>query len=111
MLDEASNLQELVPSDLRLMKETVEKRAQLVHMTSAMLSLCRSINGKVSASTPPWIPESQPSFPLDAEDQITLVLCMLTSIYGGAHVLRKLIPSGDRDLLKHIKKVRALQSR
>ena len=34
--------------------------------------LCRSINGRVHALTPGWIPESQPSIPLDAEDHISL---------------------------------------
>ena len=70
--------------------------------------LCRYINGRTRATTPSWLPESQPSLPLDAEDQIGLVLCMLTSLYGGRHVVERLNTSGDRDLRQHLKKVRAL---
>ena len=69
--------------------------------------LCRSI-GVLRASTPSWLPESQPSFPLDAKDQVGLVLCMLTSLYGGRHVVARLNTNGGRDLCKHLKKVRAL---
>jgi len=29
-----------------------------------------------------WLPTSQPSFPLDAEDPVQLLLCLLTSLYG-----------------------------
>jgi hypothetical protein len=32
--------------------------------------------------TPPWVPTGQPSFLLDAEDPITLLLCTLVTIYG-----------------------------
>ncbi len=31
---------------------------------------------------PDWIPETQPSFPLAANDPITLLLCLLLSLYG-----------------------------
>ena len=70
--------------------------------------LCRHINGNTRATTPGWLPESQPSFPLDAEDQIGLVLCMLTSLYGGRHVLDRLNTTRDSALRQHLKKVRAL---
>ncbi len=70
--------------------------------------LCRYINDKTRATTPNWLPESQPSLPLDAEDQIGLVLCMLTALYGGRHVVERLNTAGDRDLRQHLKKVRAL---
>ena len=70
--------------------------------------LCRYINHRTRATTPSWLPESQPSLPLDAEDQIELVLCMLTSLYGGRHVVERLNTSGDRALRQHLKKVRAL---
>lgn len=70
--------------------------------------LCRSINDSTRATTPSWLPESQPSVPLDAEDQIGLVLCMLTSLYGGRYVVERLRLSGDRDLGKHLEKIRAL---
>ena len=71
--------------------------------------LCKSITKRAVASTPSWLPESQPSIPVDAEDQIGLVLCMLTSLYGARHVLRKLNTSGDRDLRKYLNRVRALR--
>ncbi len=70
--------------------------------------LCRSINDSMRATTPTWLPESQPSLPLDAEDQIGLVLCMLTSLYGGRHVVERLNADGDRNLRKHLRQVRAL---
>ncbi len=70
--------------------------------------LCRRINGTTLATTPDWIPESQPSFPLDAENQVGLVLCMLTSLYGRRHVFDKLNAAGDKDLRQHLRKVRAL---
>ena len=44
--------------------------------------LCRAITRRIPALTPSWLPDSQPSIPLDAEDQVSLVLCMLTSLYG-----------------------------
>lgn len=31
---------------------------------------------------PGWIPEKQPAFALDAQDCITLIICLLTSLYG-----------------------------
>jgi hypothetical protein len=31
---------------------------------------------------PEWIPENQPAFALDAKDCITLIICLLTSLYG-----------------------------
>ena len=33
---------------------------------------------------------------------------MLTSLYGGRHVVKRLNTAGDRDLRKYLKKVRAL---
>ena len=70
--------------------------------------LCQSINGKTRATTPSWLPESQPALPLDAEDQIGLVLCMLASLYGGRHVVERINTAGDGALRQHLKKVRAL---
>ena len=70
--------------------------------------LCRSINDSTRATTPSWLPESQPSLPLDAEDQVGVVLCMLTSLYGGRHVVQRLNANGDRNLRKYLRQVRAL---
>ena len=69
--------------------------------------LCQTILRGVEATTPAWMPDSQPSFPLDAEDQIQLVLCMLTSVYGGRFVVRKL--GRDPSARSHLNKVRALK--
>lgn len=72
------------------------------------MQLCRSIDD-IEASTPSWLPDSQPSVPLDAEDQVGLVLCMLVSLYGARHVIEKLDQYKPRSLSKHLKKVRALR--
>ncbi len=72
------------------------------------VQLCRYIDGRTRATTPNWLPDSQPSFPVDAEDQIGLVLCMLTSLYGSRHVVERLNTTGDRNLRQHLQKVRAL---
>ena len=72
--------------------------------------LCNAINSRIPVLTPEWIPDSQPSIPLDADNQVSLVLCMLTSLYGGKCVFNKLRKSGDRDLQKHLKEVRALRA-
>ena len=72
--------------------------------------LCNFINNRIPISTPTWIPDSQPSIPLDADNQISLVLCMLTSLYGGAHVRKRISASGDIGIRKHLKKVQALRA-
>ena len=72
--------------------------------------LCNNINEHVKNVTPQWVPDSQPSIPLDADNQVSLVLCMLTSLYGGKYVFSKLSDSSDRDLWEHLEKVRALQA-
>lgn len=72
--------------------------------------LCNNINKHVKNVTPQWVPDSQPSIPLDADNQVSLVLCMLTSLYGGKHVFSRLSDSSDRDLWEHLEKVRALQA-
>ena len=70
---------------------------------------CRSISGRVQALTPQWMPESQPSFPLDAEDHLGLVLCALVSLYGGRHVAEKVKSLGNKNLVNHLKCIRALR--
>ena len=79
--------------------------------------LCTSISPRAKATTPAWLPESQPSIPLDAEEPIGLVLCMLTSLYGARHVVNRLKRRHDtkrrgaRNLDGHLEKLRALKSR
>lgn len=69
--------------------------------------LCTRINGQVGG-TVGWLPTSQPAFPLDAEDQVGLVICALISLYGGRNVLRRLTANGDRSLDSHLRRIRAL---
>ena len=71
--------------------------------------LCNYIDEDICATTPEWIPDSQPSIPLDADSQVGLVLCMLTSLYGGAYVFDKLSEPGNKALIGHLQSVRALQ--
>ena len=71
--------------------------------------LCSGINKHVREVSRSWVPESQPSIPLDTDNQIGLVLCMLTSLYGGKHVRSKFNRSGDNWLRAHLNKIRALK--
>lgn len=48
----------------------------------------------------PWLPTSQPAFPLDAEDPITLIVCLLVSLYGLNYVSVDLSNTPFQDLLK-----------
>ena len=110
MLDEGSRMQAL---SLRF--ETGEGNPQCPGEGShnfCHAQLCNVLNGPIRASTPTWLPDSQPSIPVDADDQISLVLCMLTSLYGGAHVRRKINDSGgSRNIRKHLDCLRALRGR
>ena len=72
--------------------------------------LCRGISSRALSSIP-WVPDSQPSLPLDADDQVSLVLCMLTTLYGGSHVLSKIGASGERRLRGHLSRIRALRTK
>ena len=107
MLDEGETLQALA-----IRFETDEGTPQSNRVVGSHdfchSQLCRSVNSKTRATSPSWFPESQPSFPLDADDQIGLVLCMLTSLYGGRHVVERLNTAGDSVLRKHLRNVRAL---
>ncbi len=44
--------------------------------------LIRSLGYGPPVECPSWLPETQPSFPLTADDPVTLVLCLLLSLYG-----------------------------
>ena len=106
-LDNSSELQSLA-----MRFETSEGDMGLEHKAGlhdfCHTQFCNSIDSDIKPTTPAWIPDSQPSIPLDADDQITLVLCMLISLYGGAHVYDKLSESGDGVILKQMQRVRAL---
>lgn len=72
--------------------------------------LCININRQIRNVSPSWFPESQPSFPLDAKNHISLVLCMLTTIYGGKKVFDTLDKSGNDRVRKQLNDVRALRN-
>ena len=72
--------------------------------------LCNTISESIPVYAPEWLPDSQPSFPLDAEDQVSLVLCMLVSLYGSREVRAKLNGPGIKNLQEHLNKVRALKN-
>ena len=42
----------------------------------------RKLDNKLQIDCPIWLPQSQPSFPLPAECPVTLLLCMLVTLYG-----------------------------
>jgi len=44
--------------------------------------LIRSLGYGPPVECPSWLPETQPSFPLTADCPVTLVLCLLLSLYG-----------------------------
>lgn len=72
--------------------------------------LCQTIGPSAKASTPAWLPDYLPAIPLDADNQVSLILCMLTALYGGSCVYDKLSSSGHRNVRKYLKEVRALHS-
>ena len=119
MLDESSTLQALAirfetDEGYRQSERKTDSCCQSERKTGSHdfchAQLCNTINSRIPVLTPEWIPDSQPSIPLDADNQVSLVLCMLTSLYGSKCVFDKLRKSGDRDLQKHLKEVRALRA-
>ena len=110
MLDESENIQALVVR-FEMDEGGLQANGAIGSHDFCHAQLCRSIGGVTSASTESWLPESQPSFPLDADDQIGLVLCILISLYGGRHVIERLNMTGTKRLREHGQKVRALARR
>lgn len=50
--------------------------------------LCTTYEGPGNSTNhyhncPPWMPTTQPSFPLPAKDYVGLLICLLVSLYGG----------------------------
>ena len=43
------------------------------------------LDNKLQIDCPIWLPQSQPSFPLPAECPVTLLLCLLVTLYGGKY--------------------------
>lgn len=73
--------------------------------------LCDHISQNVNNICPNWVPCSQPSFPLDAKDDVSLVLCMLISIYGVRDVIQKLNSAGIYEYRRYIGEMAALSDR
>ena len=42
----------------------------------------KKLDNKLQIDCPIWLPQSQPSFPLPAECPVTLLLCLLVTLYG-----------------------------
>ena len=106
-LDDNSNLQSLA---IRFETDEGGRRqeSKLGMHDFCHAQLCKVIKGRVKASTPPWLPDSQPSIPLDAGNQASLVLCMLVSLYGGKCVAKRF--TGHRKkFAKYLDDVRALK--
>ena len=70
--------------------------------------MCRSIRRGGRAVSPFWMLESDPAIPMEADNQIGLVLCMLTSIYGRQRVLGK-FDRTDGQVWEQMKNIRALR--
>ena len=70
--------------------------------------ICRRIRPNGKEVTPFWVLESDPTIPLEAQNQISLVLCMLTSIYGRKCVLGK-FDRTDGKIWEQMKAIRALR--
>lgn len=107
LLDECDTLQALVVR-FETDEGTPDANGTIGSHDFCHAQLCRSINSRTTATTPKWLPESQPSFPLDADDQVGLVLCMLTSLYGGRYVVERLNMATDGNLSRHRVKIRSL---
>ena len=54
---------------------------------------------------PVWIPDSQPSFPLPAECPVTLLLCLIVTLYGRNYYNQFLTQHQIFDIKRHLKKI------
>ncbi len=54
--------------------------AQLIQQFSP-----KQFGDKLRAKCPCWLPESQPSFPMPADCPVTLLLCIILTLYGWEH--------------------------
>ena len=48
----------------------------------------RELDDKLKIDCPTWLPQSQPSFPLPAKCPVTLLLCLIVTLYGGRYYNR-----------------------
>jgi hypothetical protein len=69
-----------------------EGRHDFYHV-QAIRTLFRSPNSP-ALNCPQWLPDTHPSFALDAQDSVMLVLCLLISLYGLDYMMKNLITGG-----------------
>ena len=77
-------------------------------MPFATPTICRRIKRDGKEITPFLVLESDPAIPLEAKNQVSLVLCMLTSIYGRRKVLGSFHPD-DKEVWEQMETLRALR--
>ena len=63
------------------------------------------VDSKLQIDCPCWIPESQPSFPLPAKCPVTLLLCLIVTLYGRNYYNQFLMEHQIFDIKRHLKKL------
>ena len=63
------------------------------------------LDNKLQIDCPCWIPETQPSFPLPAECPVTLLLCLIVTLYGRKYYNQFLAEHQIFDIKRHLKKL------
>ena len=63
------------------------------------------LNSELQIDCPCWIPDSQPSFPLPAECPVTLLLCLIVTLYGRNYYNQFLTQHQIFDIKRHLKKI------
>ena len=64
------------------------------------------LDSKLQIDCPCWIPESQPSFPLPAECPVTLLLCLIVTLYGRKYYNQFLAEHQIFDIEQYKKKLK-----
>ncbi|MCP4602197.1 MAG: hypothetical protein GY847_17055 [Proteobacteria bacterium] len=67
--------------------------------------LIRDFGWGPAIESPHWLPETQPSFPLAANCPVTLMLCLLLSLYGKKYCWTFVTEHGIFNLESHLKKI------
>jgi hypothetical protein len=67
--------------------------------------LIRGLGWGPLVECPNWLPETQPSFPLTADDPVTLMLCLLLSLYGKRYCWTFYTEHQIFDLKSHLDKL------
>ena len=63
------------------------------------------LNSELQIDCPCWIPDSQPSFPLPAKCPVTLLLCLIVTLYGRNYYNQFLMEHQIFDIKRHLKKL------